>query len=202
VKQRVFKTVFDVQKVHDRTPVAREWLESARKQQNSGQVFSAFFSAYIALVISATQVKGDSSGKYPSGADDQWERESIEDAMLLKSKEIALFLDSEDGKKIKQAIWQREIPENQKIRIIGPANDSDLEKAAKKLATYFSPSRTSGLSKEHREDQAKQLAVLLRKVRNRLFHGGKLYDPEGTDAELINKLNPLTINLVEILQRH
>jgi hypothetical protein len=194
--------VLDIQKAHDRTPVARQWLDAARKQQDSGQVFNSFFSAYIALVVTATQIKGDSNGKYPSGDDEQWERKAIEDAMLMKADEIASFLDSAEGTRIKQAIWQREIPENQKVRIIGPANDSQLETAAKNLATYFSPSRTSALGDGKRRDQATQIAILLRKVRNRLFHGGKLYDPEGTDAELLNKLNPLVISVVEVLQRH
>ena len=65
--------MLEVQKVYDRTPVAREWLDSARKQQNTGQVFSAFFSAYIALVVCATQIMGD-NGDGQKRDDEHWEK--------------------------------------------------------------------------------------------------------------------------------
>ena len=193
--------MLDIQKVYDRTPVAREWLDSARKQQNSGQVFSAFFSAYIALAVCATQIMGD-SGNGPNGDDENWEREAIEKAMNYKHKEIAAFLETDSGKQIKRAIWQREIPENENIQIIGPENDSDLQKAAKNLSSYFRPLRISPLNPSEKINQASDLSLLFRKVRNRLFHGGKMNDPEGSDAELLNKLNPLLIEIVEILQKH
>ena len=193
--------MLEVQKVYDRTPVAREWLDSARKQQNTGQVFSAFFSAYIALAVCATQIMGD-SGNGPNGDDENWEREAIEKAMKFKHKEIALFLDTDNGVRIKQAIWQREIPENKNIQIIGPENDSDLQEAAKNLSSYFRPLRISPLNPSEKINQASDLSLLFRKVRNRLFHGRKMNDPEGTDAELLNKLNPLLIEVVEILQQH
>jgi hypothetical protein len=191
----------EIQKVHDRTPVAREWLDSARKQQNTSQVFSAFFSAYIALAVCATQIMGD-SGNGPKGDDENWEKLAIEKAMNYKHKEIAAFLETVNGIRIKQAIWQREIPENQNIHIIGPGNDRDLEQVTKNLSSYFRPLRNSPLNPNEKINQARDLSTLFRKVRNRLFHGGKLNDPEGSDAELLNKLNPLLIEIVEILQKH
>jgi hypothetical protein len=193
--------MLEIQKVYDRTPVAREWLDSARKQQNTGQVFSAFFSAYIALVVCATQIMGD-SGNGPIGDDEKWEREAIEKAMNYKHKEIAAQLETEIGTRIKHAIWQREIPENENFRIIGPGDDKVLKQAAINLSSYFTPSRNSPLSPQEKINQAKDLSTLFRKVRNKLFHGGKMNDPEGSDAEVLNKLNPLLIEVVEILQRH
>jgi hypothetical protein len=187
--------------VQERTPFARQWLLSARKQQDSGEVFSAIFSAYIALVVCATQVLGD-RGSGPNGEDENWEREAIEKAMNFKHKEIAAFLETDTGKRIKHAIWQREIPENENIRIIGPANDEELKQAAKNLSSYFCPLRTSQLNPNEKINQARDLSTLFRKVRNRLFHGGKINDPEGSDAELLNKLNPLLIEIVEMLQKH
>ena len=189
-----------IQKNYERTPFAREWLDSARKQQNTGQVFSAYFSAYIALVVCATQIMGD-SGNGPKGDDENWEKEAIEKAMHFKHKEIAAFLETDNGIQIKQAIWQREIPENENIQIIGPENDRDLQKVAKNLSSYFRPLRSSPLNPSEKSTQAHDLSVLFRKVRNRLFHGRKMNDPEGTDAELLNKLNPLLIEVVEILQQ-
>ena len=193
--------MLEIQKVYDRTPVAREWLDSARKQQNIGQVFSAFFSAYIALVVCATQIMGD-SGNGPKGDDENWEKVAIEKAMQYKHKEIAAFLETDIGKQIKQAIWQREIPENENIQIIGPENDPNLQQVAKNLSSYFRPLRNLPLNPTDQTNQARDLSILFRKVRNRLFHGRKMNDPEGTDAELLNKLNPLLIEVVEILQQH
>ena len=193
--------MLEVQKVYDRTPVAREWLDSARKQQNTGQVFSAFFSAYIALAVCATQIMGD-SGNGPNGDDENWEREAIEEAMNYKHKEIAAFLETDNGLRIKQAIWQREIPENKDIQIIGSVNDPVLQQAARNLTTFFRPLRNSPLTTKEKISQAQDLSILFRKVRNRLFHGRKMNDPDGTDAELLNKLNPLLIEIVEILQKH
>ena len=193
--------MLEVQKVYDRTPVAREWLDSARKQQNTGQVFSAFFSAYIALAVCATQIMGD-SGNGPNGDDENWEREAIEKAMNYKHKEIAAFLETDNGIRIKQAIWQREIPENKDIQIIGSVDDPVLKQAARNLTTFFKPLRNSPLTTKEKISQAQDLSILFRKVRNRLFHGRKMNDPDGTDAELLNKLNPLLIEIVEILQKH
>jgi len=193
--------MLEIQKVYDRTPVAREWLDSARKQQNIGQVFSAFFSAYIALVVCATQIMGD-NGHGPKGNDEHWEKKAVKKAMEYKHKEIAAFLETDSGKQIKRAIWQREIPENENIQIIGSENDSDLQLAAKNLSSYFRPLRISPLNPSEKKNQASDLSLLFRKVRNRLFHGRKMNDPEGTDAELLNKLNPLLIEVVEILQQH
>ena len=190
-----------IQKFNERTPIAREWLDSARKQQSTGQVFSAFFSAYIALVVCATQIMGD-SGNGPMGDDENWEKMAIEKAMNYKRKEIAVFLETDSGKQIKQAIWQREIPENENIQIIGPENDRNLQLVAKNLSSYFRPLRNSPLNQTDQTNQARDLSILFRKVRNRLFHGRKMNDPEGTDAELLNKLNPLLIEVVEILQQH
>ena len=200
-KQQVFKIMLEIQKSYERAPFAREWLDSARKQQNTGQVFSAYFSAYIALVVCATQIMGD-NGDGPKGNDELWEKKAVKIAMKHKHKEIAAFLETDSGKQIKHAIWQREIPENENIQIIGPENDSDLQEAAKNLSSYFRPLRISPLNPSEKINQSRDLSILFRKVRNRLFHGRKMNDPEGTDAELLNKLNPLLIEVVEILQQH
>ncbi len=202
MKQQAFKTMLEIQKVYDRTPFARQWLNSARKQQEASQVFNAFFSAYIALAVCATQIMGDNDGKTPKSDDEKWEGEAIENAMKIKRQQIAEFLATDIGTRIKQAIWQREIPEDENFRIIGPANDVILKQAAINLSSYFTPSRTSPLTSTEIKNQAVDLATLFRKVRNRLFHGGKMNDPDGSDAELLNKLNPLLIEVVEILQQH
>jgi len=134
------------------------------------------------------------------GGEETWERQRIKEALELKSVQIAAFLETEIGKKIKENIWQRQIPEGDNLRIIGPGSDTELSFAAKQLERFFRPGMQVDLA-EYRE-QSPQLSILFSKVRNRLFHGGKMYDPEGTDAELLQKLNPLLIEIVEILLKH
>jgi hypothetical protein len=192
--------MLEIQTVHDRSPFARQWLKSARAQQDNNDVFSAYFSAYIALVACVTQIAGDKSGKLPSGDDEKWERQQVADAFILKSRQIAVFLETNQGMRIKEVIWQREIPEGEKLRIIGPGLDTELTFAAQQLERFFRPG-TQVNSVEYGE-QSRQLSILFSKVRNRLFHGGKMYDPEGTDAEFLQKINPLLIEIVEILLKH
>jgi hypothetical protein len=196
--------MLEVKQVHERTPFAREWLRSAREQQHRGDVFSAFFSAYIALVVCCTQIRGDLHGKvsFDDEQDDKLEGIAIEEAMKFKCQEIAKFLDCDIGRRISSSIWQRQIPENHNIQIIGSGASPILKQAAKKLEKYFRPGRLHSLDLAEKEDQALQLAIVFRKVRNRLFHGGKMNDPNGSDADLLNKINPLLIEIVEILQRH
>jgi hypothetical protein len=130
------------------------------------------------------------------------EREAIEAAFKFKCREIAEFLDSDLGKRLKAAIWQREILESKDARIIGPGKSEELKQAALRLSKFFSPSHFVPLSPSEQVEQAQELTVVFRKVRNRLFHGGKINDPNGSDADLLSKLNPLLIEIVEILQQH
>lgn len=196
--------MLEVKRVYERTPFAREWLRSARDQQGRGDVFSAYFSAYVALVVCCAQIRGDLNGKVTvdDRHEETLERDAIEAAFKFRSGEIAGFLDSGQGKRLKAAIWQREILESEDARIIGPGTSEELKQAALRLSKFFNPSRSDSLSPSEQVEQAQELTVVFRKVRNRLFHGGKMNDPNGTDADLLSKLNPLLIEIVEILQRH
>jgi hypothetical protein len=194
--------MLEIQKVNDRTPIAREWLKYAREQQSRSQVFNAYFAAYIALVACSTQLVGDISGRTPSGDDDLWEGKAITEALQFKNRQIADFLETDKGKQIKGVVWQRVIPEGDKYRIIGPGNDPILTQAAQTLEKFFNPARQIILNDSEKIQQSTQMSVLFRKVRNRLFHGGKMYDPNGSDAELLQKLNPLLVETVEILLVH
>ena len=196
--------MLEVKRVYERTPFARQWLKSAREQQARGDVFSAYFSAYVALAVCCAQIRGDRNEKVTvdDRRDETLERDAIEAAFKFKSREIAEFLDSDYGKRLKAAIWQREILESKDARIIGPGTSEELKRAALRLSGFFNPSRFDLLSPSEQGQQAQELTVVFRKVRNRLFHGGKMNDPNGTDADLLAKLNPLLIEIVEILQKH
>jgi hypothetical protein len=196
--------VLEVKRVYERTPFAREWLKSAREQQARGDVFSAYFSAYVALAVCCAQIRGDRNEKVTvdDRHDETLEKEAIEAAFKYKCREISDFLDSDHGKRLTAAIWQREILENKDARIIGAGTSQQLKEAALTLSKFFNPSRFGSLSPSEQGQQAQELTVVFRKVRNRLFHGGKINDPNGTDADLLVKLNPLLIEIVEILQQH
>jgi hypothetical protein len=180
---------------------AKEWLKNAREQQAKYQVFSAYFSAYIALVCCSTQIMSD-NGLKPKGDEDKWEGQTITKALNDRRKEISAFLQTDSGKKIKEAIWQREIPEDRNATIMGAGNDLQLSEATKTLDKYFMPGGPSNLNDDEMKLLCSQIALLFRKVRNRLFHGEKTYDERGDNGEFLEKLNPLLIEIVEILQRH
>jgi hypothetical protein len=57
-------------------------------------------------------------------------------------------------------------------------------------------------SKAEIKNQALYLGVIFRKIRNRLFHGGKMNDPHGTDADLLMRLNPILFGVVEVILIH
>lgn len=196
--------MLEIKRVYERTPFAREWLRSARDQQARGEVFSAYFSAYVALTVCCAQIRGDRNEKVTldDQHDENLEKDAIEAAFKFKYREISDFLDGEHGKRLTAAIWQREILENKDARIIGPGTSEELKQAALRLSKFFSPSRFEPLSPSEQAEQAQELTVVFRKVRNRLFHGGKMNDPNGSDADLLGKLNPLLIEIVEILQKH
>ena len=190
-----------IETIHDRAPFARQWLNSARKQQETGQVFSAFFSAYISLVCCATQIMSD-NGEKPQGDDDKWEGETITKAFVERRNKISDFLQTNVGKQLKISIWQREIPEDSKARVMGAGNDYQLSVAVKTIENYFKPSGPTSLTDGEKKTLCIQLALLFRKVRNRLFHGEKMYDENGDNGVFLEKLNPLLIEIVEILQSH
>ena len=190
---------------HDRSYFGRQWLNRAKSAYEDGDVFSAFFSGYIALVCSATQMMADSSqsGRIQrSNEDDAWERNSIEESFTMMAREIAEFVDSDRGRKITIQLRLREIPGEANSRIISASGDPHFSKTVDLLNDRWSPVRTVPWNSSSFEAHAKACAHLLRRVRNRLFHGEKLNDPNGSDAELLEHINPLLFELVEIVLVH
>ena len=169
-----------------------------------GDVFSAFFAGYIALICSATQLMADSSTtrNIQKRNDETWEREAIEQAFRLRAGEIAGLISSDKGKRIVNSLRLREIPGDSSSKIIGSVGDSTFAKATGALDAFWSPARTSHWSVDEVTEHADACAYLLRRVRNRLFHGEKMNDPHGSDADLLDKLNPLLFEITEILLVH
>lgn len=188
----------------DRSSFAREWLEDARLQQEEKRVFSAFFSGYIALVAASSQMAGDHGEfrRYENQLDEHLERDSIEFAMTTRSIEINKFIVSTDGMRATGSLRSREVPEGEEFKMIGSVNDSEFEKVASFLFSLWSPLADSTKSPTDITNQANYLGLVFRKVRNRLFHGGKMNDPNGTDADLLERLNPILFGVVEVLLVH
>ena len=188
----------------DRSSFAREWLEDARLQQDERRVFSAFFSGYVALVAASSQMAGDYGEykRYENQLDEHLERKAIEFAMAERANEIDEYLISQNGMSATTLLRSREVPEGEKFRMIGSVNDSELMTATSFLFSLWSPLANSSKSKVEIVSQANNLGLIFRKVRNRLFHGGKMNDPNGTDADLLERLNPILIGVVEVLVVH
>ena len=188
----------------DRSSFAREWLEDARLRQEEKRVFSAFFSGYIALVAASSQMAGyhGEFRKYKNQLDEHLEREAIEFAMSKRSVEINNFIISGDGARATSSLWSREVPEGEEFKMIGSVNDSEFMEATSSLFSLWSPLSNSSRSETDIVNQAKHLGLVFRKVRNRLFHGGKMNDPNGSDADLLERLNPVLFGVVDVLLVH
>ena len=188
----------------DRSSFAREWLEDARLQQEERRVFSAFFSGYVALVAASSQMAGDHGEykRYEKHPDEHLEREAIEFAMTQRAVEIDKFLISEEGVRATSSLRSREVPEGDNFKMIGSVNDSELLTATAFLFSLWSPLANLSKGKIEIVSQANNLGLIFRKVRNRLFHGGKMNDPNGTDADLLNRLNPILFGVIEVLVVH
>jgi len=188
----------------ERSDFAREWLKDAQIQQENRKVFSAFFSGYIALVAAAAQIAADEGAfrKYANQSDEHLERKAIEFAMNAYAVPIDEFIKSAEGANAAQMLRSREVPEGEEFKLIGSVSDPDLTKAASHLYSLWSSLAATTKSDEDITSQAKSLAIVFRKVRNRLFHGGKMNDPNGTDAELLERLNRILFGVVEKLIIH
>lgn len=188
----------------DRSIFAREWLEDARRNHEEQRFFSAFFAAYIALVAASCQLAGDSGEvkRYAKSSDEHFEKLAIECALKYRAQQLDDFLKSENGRRITTRLWQREVPEGERFKIIDSSNDLELEKATKLLYEKWLPVSLADRSLITPEVQAEMVGLLLRKIRNRLFHGEKMNDPNGADADLLERVNPLLISVVEVILIH
>lgn len=189
----------DEMQLGDRSSFAREWLEDARSQQEVRRVFSAFFSGYVALVAASSQMAGDHGEfkKYVNQSDEQLERKAIEFAIICRAVEINNYLVSVDGVRATSSLRNRVVPEGDEFKMIGPVNDSELTAATSYLYDIWSPLVGSSMSNSEMIRQANNLGIIFRKIRNRLFHGGKMNDPNGSDADLLERLNPILFGVVE-----
>lgn len=189
----------DEMQLGDRSSFAREWLEDGRSQQEVRRVFSAFFSGYVALVAASSQMAGDHGEfkKYVNQSDEQLERKAIEFAIICRAVEINNYLVSVDGVRATSSLRNRVVPEGDEFKMIGPVNDSELTAAASYLYDIWSPLVGSSMSTSEMIRQANNLGIIFRKIRNRLFHGGKMNDPNGSDADLLERLNPILFGVVE-----
>jgi len=188
----------------DRCSFARQWLRDAVSHQEERRVFSAFFSGYVALIAASWQlaINHGQFQKDSNMADETQERKAIEFAMSKRSIEIDRFITSEDGKRVTTSLRIREVPEGDDFKMIGSLSDSELKGVTSFLYELWSPLGHLTKNREEIKNQADGLGLVFRKVRNRLFHGGKLNDPNGTDADLLEHLNPILFGVVEVLVVH
>ena len=188
----------------DRCFFARQWLHDAETYQEKRQVFSAFFSGYVALIPASLQLAINHGQNWADSnlVDETGEHKAIGFAMSERSEEIDRFITSEHGKRVTTSLRIRVVPEGDEFKMIGSKGDSELEEAASFLFDLWSPSLYRSKNKAEIKTQADALGIVFRKVRNRLFHGVKLNDPNGFDADLLEHLNPILFGVVEVLVAH
>lgn len=186
-------------RLKDRYRFAEGWMTDAKQQQQEERVFSAFFSGYVAFVANSFQVAADCGHKFDNESDEGFEMSAIKFAVEERSKKINEFIISESGKAATELLRLREVPEGEQFQMIGSRNDSDLAFATDFLFGLWSPGRAMRKSPTEIKNQAQYLSVVFRKIRNRLFHGEKMRDPEGTDADLLKCVNPILFGVVEAL---
>ena len=191
------------EELRDRSGFAREWLSDARAHYENKSYFSSYFSAYVALVAASTQFMADSGKSKQMGMGKKFEElieiTSINKAMKFNAGKIDKFLSSEEGKLAKNNLRMREVPGSETIRIIGDGTDEELREAGHWLYQCWSPLNSEIIDIEL---QAQKLALIFRKVRNRLFHGEKAINLGGSDADLLERLNPILFGVVESLLVH
>jgi hypothetical protein len=190
-----------VQRVSDRWRFGGEWLQNGRRAFGDGDVFGAFFYSYIALVCAATQVIADngSQGQVERADDEKWEGAAIRQALVLQSVELSRWIESPEGRRVTSSLRLREVPGGSESKIVGTDDDKYFAKIVGYLDSFWNPNRTQPLSKQEMNLHAECCAYLLRRIRNRLFHGQKTYDRQGADADLLDKIDPLLSGIVEVL---
>jgi len=193
--------------VNDRSAWAKAWLKSAEEDLRQDDAFGAFFHAYVALVAASTDVAANYKEQLNRinrlGKEDSLEREAIKFAMVTSERGIAKFLESDEGKEIKLRLWQREVPNEPTTRIYGVAHNPEIAQSVKCLGNLWSPLSSGNLGEKQSREQAEALAEIFRLTRNLLFHGEKLNDPDGHDADYLRLVVPLLIGVVRsVLSNH
>jgi hypothetical protein len=191
--------------VRDRSVFANEWLRSAKEKHSDGDVVGGFFAGYVSLVCSATQVVANHQLMGPrelSEDDDRWEGKAIELAFCEKRRDLMAYVISERGRAAVSNLSLREVPGQTSSRILNTSNDEVFRRVTDNLVQFWNPLRSRSWSDEDLRSHSADLAFLLRRIRNRLFHGEKMNDQHGDDADLLNRVNVVLFGIVEILLRH
>lgn len=178
---------------------ARRWLNEAQRQLNDEYFFNAYFSAYVALVAASAASVMRRGGNQIDRDDDCAERIAIESSMKNDAKNIDDFLIG-PGRTDRDRLCRRQVEYGDDY-LIAKSSNVELNISRDRLLEYWSPIRTERLSLIEAEDQALQLANLFRIVRNRLFHGRKMYDRGGPDADLFERLTPVLLGVVDVMSK-
>lgn len=177
---------------------AFKWLIQARESLDRGQVFNAYFSAYVALVAAATNRCIRTGGMSGDSDDEQFESKAINTVFRSMAPQIHEYLFSSEGKLECSRLRARSVDGDGDAQMIGAPRGSSLESSRDRLIDFWNPLRAP-LSPREVEEQAEHLATLFRNVRNRLFHGQKSYDNQGPDADLLRCAAPILIGVVQVI---
>jgi hypothetical protein len=163
-----------------RVTFVRKWLRRARGAKDE---FDRFFSAWIALIVAARRVR-DQSGQVPEEDSD---RQRVVGYFLAKKAEVMRAI----GKHETEMRW---LARRRGTKYGGPIIDTrnaELRERFARLSRHY----TAGEPMQD-DELAMAVAELLNKIRNNVFHGGKVYD-DREDLDLLRNVNPVVVAVLE-----
>ncbi|GBC96762.1 hypothetical protein HRbin16_02571 [bacterium HR16] len=167
--------------VHDRrVTFVSKWLRRARQAKDE---FDRFFSAWIALVVAAQSIR-DSSGRHPEEDSD---RQRVVSYFLVKKDKVMRALE----KCQTEMMWLASRRGTTYGNSIIDTGNQDLRDRFARLSRHYIDGEAM-----QEDELVTTVAELLNKVRNNVFHGGKVYDDK-EDLKLLKNVNPVLLAVLE-----
>lgn len=172
------------------------WAEAAWRHAEQGDPFAAYVAAWLTLTIIAGIRASDQGLR---GPDNSPSDSDLVDS-LFRSRSAAVWSAVSD--QTDHAKWLarrvgiddrgREVSRSP-IILVSP-NEPLAARMVRLRAVLAGEVPALGYNVE---DRAADLAALLNRVRNNLFHGRKIYEFESEDAELLQHLNPIALAIID-----
>ena len=172
------------------------WAQAAWRHAEQGDPFAAYVAAWLTLTIIAGIRASDQGLRGPDSSPSDSE---LVDS-LFRSRSEAVW--SAVGDQADHAKWLarrvgiddrgREVSRSP-IILVAP-NEPMAARMVRLRAVLAGDVPALGYNVE---DRAADLAALLNRVRNNLFHGRKVYEFESEDAELLEHLNPIALGIID-----
>lgn len=165
-----------------RLTFVKKWFQRAVKADDP---FEKFFFLWIALIVAAQRIRTRNGTPFRENDTD---REKVLDYFRVNSHNVSQALQENQDRMVRLAQRRGTNYENP---IVDTGNPELQDKFSKLAAHYIQNCHLP------EEKLVEIVAELLNKIRNNLFHGGKVYD-DREDIALLDLMNPV---LLEILRK-